>query len=209
MDALLVLAFLMIHTSLYVLAYKLVAKKVCAILAPLDEEFHITRTLLDDLLAGLKPLHFHPPDFIPSVHFTHEYADNLDLDPTNWLWPDRVKLIHWIVLKHVMAFTWVPTKHGCLNKQYFPLVKIPTVSHSPWMLQNIPIPPSMWADTIQIIKDWNTSGIYSMRHQLLPIGHASSAFSSRMANLYTSYTTCNLLMQSQSMTHLHLHSLST
>ena len=69
-------------TSLHTLAYKPVAKKVCAILAPLDEEFCITQSLLDDPLSGLKPLPSHPPNFIPGVHFTQECADNLDLDPT-------------------------------------------------------------------------------------------------------------------------------
>ena len=59
-----------------------------------------------------------------------------------------------------MAFAWIPTKHGCLDKRYFPPVKIPTIPHTPWVLRNIPIPLSMWADTIQIIKDWITSGIY-------------------------------------------------
>ena len=42
-DALLALASVYSYdTSLHTLAYKPVAKKVCAILAPLDEEFHIT-----------------------------------------------------------------------------------------------------------------------------------------------------------------------
>ena len=42
-DALSVLASVYSYdTSLHTLAYKPVAKKVCAVLAPLDEEFHIT-----------------------------------------------------------------------------------------------------------------------------------------------------------------------
>ena len=155
-DALSVLASVYSYdTSLHALAYKPVAKKVCAILAPLDEEFRTTRSLPDDPLSRLKPLPLHPPNFIPGVRFTQECTDNLDLDPTNWLWPDKVKLIHWIVLEHEMAFAWIPTEHGCLDERYFPPVKIPTVPHTPWVLQNIPIPLSMWADTIQIIKEYN------------------------------------------------------
>ena len=121
-------------TSLRTLVYKPVAKKVHAVLAPLDEEFHITQSLLDDLLARLKPLPLHPSDFIPGVCFTQERSDNLDLNPANWLWPDEVKLVCWIVLEHEMAFTWIPTKHGHLNERYFPPVKIPTVPHTPWVL---------------------------------------------------------------------------
>ena len=147
-------------TSLHTLAYKPVAKKVRAILAPLDEEFRITRSLPDDPLSRLKPLPSHPPNFIPGVCFTQECADNLDLDPANWLWPDEVKLVCWIVCEHKMAFTWIPTECSHLNERYFPPVKIPTIPHTLWVLQNIPIPPSMWADTIQIIKDQIASGIY-------------------------------------------------
>ena len=95
-DALSVLASVYSYDiSLHTLAYKPVAKKVHAILAPLDEEFCITQSLLDDPLSGLKPLPSHPPNFIPGVHFTQECADNfipgvhftqecadnLDLDP--------------------------------------------------------------------------------------------------------------------------------
>ena len=47
---------------------------------------------------------------------TQECADNLDLNPANWLWPEEVKLIHWIVCKHKKAFTWVPTKQGHLDE---------------------------------------------------------------------------------------------
>ena len=103
-------------TSLHALAYKPVAKKVHAILAPVDEEFHITQSLPDDPLSGLKPLPLHPPNFIPGVRFTQEHTDNLDLDPANWLWPDEVKLVRWIVLEHEMAFAWVPTEHGHLSE---------------------------------------------------------------------------------------------
>ena len=147
-------------TSLHALAYKLVAKKVCGIVAPLDEEFHITRSLPDDPLSRLKSLPLHPPNFIPGVRFTQERADNVDLDPTNWLLLDKVKLIHWIILKHEMAFTWIPTECGCLNERYFPPVKSPTIPHTPRVSQDIPIPPSMWADTIQIMTDRIASGIY-------------------------------------------------
>ena len=59
-----------------------------------------------------------------------------------------------------MSFERVLVTHGHLNKRYFPPVKIPTVPHTPWVLQNIPIPPSMWADTIQIIKDQIASGTH-------------------------------------------------
>ena len=65
-----------------------------------------------------------------------------------------------MVLNHETAFAWTTTKHGRLDDQYFPPVKIPTVPHTPWILQNIPIPPSSWDQAIQIIKDRIASGVY-------------------------------------------------
>ena len=122
------------NTSLHILAYKPVVKKVCSVITPVDGEFHITQTLLDDLFSRLVPLPSHPLDFIPGIHFTQEHADSLDLDPTNWLWPEEVKLVHWIVCEHENIFAWIPTEQGCLDKWYFPPVKISTISHMPWML---------------------------------------------------------------------------
>ena len=58
------------------------------------------------------------------------------------------------------TFATLRITHGHLDERYFPPVKIPTVPHTPWVLQNIPIPLSMWADTIQIIKDRIASGVY-------------------------------------------------
>ena len=65
-----------------------------------------------------------------------------------------------MVLNHETAFAWTATEHGRLDDQYFPPVKIPTVPHTPWILQNIPILPSSWDQAIQIIKDHIASGVY-------------------------------------------------
>ena len=116
--------------------------------------------LPDDPLAGLIPLLTHPLGFVPGKRFTQERANVLDLDPANWLWPEVVKLVRWIVLNHETAFTWVPTERGRLDDWYFPPVKIPTVPHTPWILHNISIPPSSWDQAIQIIKDRIASGVY-------------------------------------------------
>ena len=134
------------------LAYKPVAKKVRLVLAPLKEEYHVLSWLPVDPLAGLIPLLTNPPDFVPRQRFTQEPTDALDLNPTQWLWPEEVKLVWWMVLNHETAFAWTATKRSRLDDRYFPPVKIPTVPHTPWILQNIPIPPSSWDQAIQIIK---------------------------------------------------------
>ena len=116
------------------LAYKPIAKKVRPVLAPLEEEYHVLRRLPDDPLAGLITLPTNPPDFVPRQRFTQERADVLDLDPAQWLWPEEVKLVRWMVLNHETAFAWTGTERGRLDNRYFPPVKIPTVPHTPWIL---------------------------------------------------------------------------
>ena len=109
MDTLTVLASVYSYdTTLHALAYKLVVKKVCSIVALVNEEFCITCSLLDAPLARLSHLPFHPPDFVPGNCFTQECADKLGLNPTNWLWPEELKLICWLVHEHESAFAWVP-----------------------------------------------------------------------------------------------------
>ena len=112
------------------LAYKPVAKKVRLVLAPLEEEYCVLCRLPDDLLAGLITLPTNPPDFVPRQRFTQECANALDLDLAQWLWPEEVKLVQWMVLNRETAFAWTATKCSRLDDQYFPLVKIHTYHSS-------------------------------------------------------------------------------
>ena len=81
-------------------------------LAPMDEEFRVTRSVPNDLLAGMIPLPTHPPDFVPGKCFTQERSDNLDLNPANWLWSDELKLVRWIMCEQEMALAWTLLEHG-------------------------------------------------------------------------------------------------
>ena len=94
------------------LTYKPVAKKVRPVLAPLEEEYCVLHRLPDDPLAGLITLPTNPLDFVPGQTFTQERADVLDLDPAQWLWPEEVKLVRWMVLNHETAFAWTTTERG-------------------------------------------------------------------------------------------------
>jgi hypothetical protein len=123
-------------------------------------EFRITQQLPDDPLAGMPTLPTHPPDFIPGVRFSQERADNLDLDPANWLWPNELKLICWLVRVHEKAFAWDASEHGHLNETFFLPYKIPTIPHTPWSQRNIPITSSTLGEVIRIIKEKIQSSIY-------------------------------------------------
>ncbi|KIO09542.1 hypothetical protein M404DRAFT_91114, partial [Pisolithus tinctorius Marx 270] len=142
------------------LVYKPVAKKVWTVPAPMAEEYCIVHSLPDDLLAGLQPLPTHPPDFALGICFTAERAVELDLDPADWLWPEELKLVTWLVSVHELTFTWDITEHGHLDECYFPPVKIPMIPHTPWVQCNIPILNAIHAQVIDMIKDRIKSGMY-------------------------------------------------
>jgi len=142
------------------LVYKPVAKKVHTVQTTMPPEFRITQQLPDNPLAGMPTLPTHPPDFVPGVCFTQERADKLDLDPANWLWPDKLKLIHWLIWVHEKAFTWDASECSHLNETFFPPYKIPTIPHTPLSQCNIPIPSSTLGEVIHIIKEKIQSGVY-------------------------------------------------
>jgi len=123
-------------------------------------EYRVVRQLPEDPLAGMPELPTHPPEFIPGSRFTRDRANKLDLDPANWLWPEELKLIRWLVRIHERAFAWCASERGRLNETYFPPYKIPTVPHTPWSQRNIPIPPATLGEVIRIIKEKIASGVY-------------------------------------------------
>jgi hypothetical protein len=156
-------AFLSVYSydhSCHTLVYKPVAKKVRTVPTTMPAEYRVVRQLPEDPLAGTPELPTHLPEFIPGLHFTCDHANKLDLDPANWLWPEELKLIRWLVRVHECTFTWCASECGRLNETYFPPYKIPTVPHTPWSQRNIPIPPATLGEVIRIIKEKISSGVY-------------------------------------------------
>ena len=144
----------------HALVYKPVARKVRTVPEAISEEFHITRRLPDFPLAGLPDLPVHPPIFVPGTRFTLERSIALDLDPAKWLWPDELNLVRWLVLAHETTFVWDPGERGRFKEEYFPPVRIATVPHTPWVQRNIPIPPAIYPQVIEIIKGKIEGGVY-------------------------------------------------
>jgi hypothetical protein len=146
--------------SRHTLVYKPVAKKVRTVPTTMPAEYRVVHQLPEDLLASMPELPTHPPKFIPGSCFTRNHVNKLNLDPANWLWPEELKLIRWLVHVHEHAFVWCASECGCLNETYFLPYKIPTVPHTPWSQWNIPIPPATLGEVICIIKEKISSGVY-------------------------------------------------
>jgi len=146
----------------HALVYKPVAKKVHTVQTTMPPEFRIMRQLPDNPLASMPTLPTHLPDFVPGTCFTQEWAEKLDLDSANWLWPNELKLIHWLIRVHEKAFAWDASECGRLNKTFFLPYKIPTIPHTPWSQCNIPILSSTLGEVIRIIKEKIQSGVYEL-----------------------------------------------
>ena len=142
------------------LAYKKVANKVRPVATTLPEDFRIVRREHPDPLKDMPVLPTQPPVFTPGQRFTQERKDALDINPDGFLWPEEEKLAFELLKLQEEGLAWTEMEKGALSDEFFDPVLIPTIEHVPWVLRNIPIPPGIFDDVVQIIKDKIASGIY-------------------------------------------------
>ena len=142
------------------LAYKKVANKIRPVAATLPEEFRIVRRSPPDPLKDMPELPTHPPDFVPSDRLTQERYDALELHQSEFLWPEEKKLLAEVVRLQEKAFAWNEDEKGTFSDEYFDPIQFPTVEHVPWVLRNIPIPPGIYDQVIETVKDKIRSGTY-------------------------------------------------
>ena len=58
------------------------------------------------------------------------------------------------------GFAWNNSEWGRFHEDFFAPVDIPVVPHKPWVLKNIPIPPSLYKEVCRIIKSKLDAGVY-------------------------------------------------
>ena len=105
------------------------------------ERFRITRNILGDPLETLPILPKNPGPFRPNSHYTLErklYIDNAH--PGDFLWPVKHDLMHQFMMIHQDGFAWSDSERGHFKEDFFLPIEIPTVSHKPWVVRNMPIP---------------------------------------------------------------------
>ena len=141
-------------------AYKKVANKVRPVPASLPEDFRVIRRIPSDPLLTLPPLPSHPPDFIPGTRLTQERLDALELNKEGFLLPEELKLLHHVLKINELGLAWTEAEKGRFRDDYFTPVKIPVIEHIPWAHRNLPIPPGILGDVIQIFKDKFAAGVY-------------------------------------------------
>jgi hypothetical protein len=82
------------------------------------------------------------------------------VDPSGFLLPEEVKLAHWVLRTNEDALAWDESEKGSFSEEWFDPIKIPTVDHIPWVLKNIPLPPGIRDEVINIIKAKIAAGTY-------------------------------------------------
>lgn len=77
-----------------------------------------------------------------------------------------MKLLHHFMMVQEKAFAWEDNERGSFCRDFFPPVDIPVVEHTPWVLQNIPIPPGIYAEVCHMIKTKIEAGVYEPSNSL-------------------------------------------
>jgi hypothetical protein len=52
----------------------------------------------------------------------------------DFLLPEEIKLVEWILCQHDTAFAWTDDERGAFNPEYFVPIEIPHITHVPWVL---------------------------------------------------------------------------
>lgn len=148
----------MMHPVLKI--YKPVARKVKPVPGVFPEDATVHRQMPEDPLLTLSKLPIHPPDFVPTAKITHERLLSLNINSHGFLWPEEEKLFSHIMVLNEKALAFEDLERGTIREDYFSPYIIPTVPHIPWEFKNIPIPPGIRNDLIELLKDKIAAGVY-------------------------------------------------
>ncbi|KIO00944.1 hypothetical protein M404DRAFT_111728, partial [Pisolithus tinctorius Marx 270] len=130
----------------HVLKCKPVARKVRLVPTSMPAEFWVEHWEAKDPLTNLPVLPTHPPPFVPA----------------RFLWPMELDLVWWLVREQEDAFAWDASERGTFQEDMFLPLKIAMLAHKPWIEQNIPIPPAIFHEVINIIKEKISAGVYKL-----------------------------------------------
>src|SRR5713226_4601894 len=141
--------------------YKPVALKVRPVLADLPEKYRITRNIIGDPLTSLLTLTPTPPPFMSTGRYTEIQRDIIDkAHSSEFLWPSERELMHHFMCLQNEGFAWNDSQRGRFREDFFPPVTMPVISHKPWVLRNMPIPPGIYDEVCRIIRAKIDAGVY-------------------------------------------------
>jgi hypothetical protein len=84
----------------------------------------------------------------------------MKINADSFLWPEEEKLVHHLIKLQELGLAWTEDKKGKFSDEYFDPITIPTIEHVPWVLRNIPIPPGIFNQVVDILKAKIAAGVY-------------------------------------------------
>ena len=103
------------------------------------------------MLCSLPDVPKVPIPFKPVGKLMKERVEALSLNPDEFLWPDEEKLVMNLLMLQEGMFAWTELERGTFDLWYFNPVHIPMIPHVPWVRRNIPIPPGILRQTIELL----------------------------------------------------------
>lgn len=76
----------------------------------------------------------------------------MNVNQDGFLWPEEEKLAHHLIKLQELGLAWTEEEKGQSTDEYFDPIMIPIIEHIPWVIRNIPIPPGIFHQVIEIIK---------------------------------------------------------
>lgn len=140
--------------------YKPVAKKVKPVPGVYPEESKVRRTIPEDPLLTLPTLNKQPADFRPSKRISHDRLKVLNINPDNFLSREEEKLFTQVMINNEEVFAFDESERGTFREDYFSPYIIPVVPHEVWQHTNIPIPPGIREQVIEMLRDKIKAGVY-------------------------------------------------
>ena len=140
--------------------YKTVDKKVKPVPGTVPDGIRVRRKIPWDPLLSLPPLPKQPPDFVPTARLTKERMDGLDVNKNGFLWPEEEKLMKYILTTHEATLPFEEKDRGTLSQEYFSDYIMPVIPHVPWEYKNIPIPPGIRDEVIEVLRSKIEAGVY-------------------------------------------------
>ena len=140
--------------------YKPVALKVKPVYSDLPEKFRIKRDIKGNPLADMPALNPISPEFTPTGRYNEERREQFQELHQDFLTEEEMKLLHQLMMNQNGAFAWDESEKGRFREDFFPPVDIPVIEHKPWVLKNIPVPPGMYKELCEIVRDKIKTGVY-------------------------------------------------
>ncbi|KAF9463545.1 hypothetical protein BDZ94DRAFT_1297757 [Collybia nuda] len=141
--------------------YKPAAKKVKPIGATLPEDFQIVRNIQGNPLADIPILSPITTDFTPTGRYDEEAYNIIEKNhPPGFLISEECRFMHNFMMRNNDGFAWKESQKGSFRKDFFPPVRMPITEHVPWALKNIPIPPGIYNDVLEIVREKIAAGVY-------------------------------------------------